>query len=237
MLTTRFKINYSIGAIANGIKTDAFTFFLLFFYSRVIGLDPLLASSAIALALIIDSITDPLMGAISDRTKTIFGRRHPYMLVSFIPITFFYILLFSPQESWELSQNQLFWWMFLCATFTRIGITLFEVPHRSFGAEISNDYHERTKLFSWRELFAWTAGISNAFFAYFVFFRSTPEYPQGQLNPEAYFDLALLGGFVMAVSIIFSTISTRNEVNNLSSWKGTTQLNQNSIKSTLSTNY
>jgi len=226
MLTTRFKINYSIGAIANGIKTDAFTFFLLFFYSRVIGLDPLLASSAIALALIIDSITDPLMGAISDRTKTIFGRRHPYMLVSFIPITFFYILLFSPQESWELSQNQLFWWMFLCATFTRIGITLFEVPHRSFGAEISNDYHERTKLFSWRELFAWTAGISNAFFAYFVFFRSTPEYPQGQLNPEAYFDLALLGGFVMAVSIIFSTISTRNEVNNLSSWKGTTQLTQ-----------
>jgi GPH family glycoside/pentoside/hexuronide:cation symporter len=226
MLTTRFKINYSIGAIANGIKTDAFTFFLLFFYSRVIGLDPLLASSAIALALIIDSITDPLMGAISDRTKTRFGRRHPYMLVSFMPITFFYILLFSPQESWELSQNQLFWWMFLCATFTRIGITLFEVPHRSFGAEISNDYHERTKLFSWRELFAWTAGISNAFFAYFVFFRSTPEYPQGQLNPEAYFDLALLGGFVMAVSIIFSTISTRNEVNNLSSWKGTTQLTQ-----------
>ena len=122
------------------------------------------------------------------------------MLVSFIPITFFYILLFSPQESWELSQNQLFWWMFLCATFTRIGITLFEVPHRSFGAEISNDYHERTKLFSWRELFAWTAGISNAFFAYFVFFRSTPEYPQGQLNPEAYFDLALLGGFVMAIT-------------------------------------
>lgn len=226
MLTNRFKINYSIGAIANGIKTDAFTFFLLFFYSRVIGLDPLLASSAIALALIIDSITDPLMGAISDRTKTRFGRRHPYMFISFLPITIFYILLFSPQESWELSQNQLFWWMFLCATFTRIGITLFEVPHRSFGAEISNDYHERTKLFSWRELFAWTAGISNAFFAYFVFFRSTPEYPQGQLNPEAYFDLALLGGFVMAVSVIFSTISTKNEVNNLSSWEGTTQLTQ-----------
>lgn len=226
MLTTKFKTNYSIGAIANGIKTDTFTFFLLFFYSRVIGLDPLLASSAIALALIIDSITDPLMGAISDRTKTRYGRRHPYMLLSFIPITFFYILLFSPQESWQLSQNQLFWWMFLCATFTRIGITLFEVPHRSFGAEISNDYDERTKLFSWRELFAWTAGISNAFFAYFVFFRSTPEYPQGQLNPEAYFDLALLGGFVMAISVIFSTISTRNEINNLSSWKGATQLTQ-----------
>ena len=47
MLSTRFKFNYSSGAIANGIKTDMFTFFLLFFYSRVIGLDPLLASLAI----------------------------------------------------------------------------------------------------------------------------------------------------------------------------------------------
>jgi len=41
MLTNSFKFNYSIGAVANGIKTDTFTFFLLFFYSRVIGLDPL----------------------------------------------------------------------------------------------------------------------------------------------------------------------------------------------------
>ena len=64
------------------------------------------------------------------------------------------------------------------------------------------------------------------FFCVLCFFRSTPEYPQGQLNPEAYFDLALFGGFVMAISIIFSTISTRNEVSNLSSWKGTTQLTQ-----------
>ena len=57
-----------------------FTFFLLFFYSRVIGLDPLLASIAIGAALIIDSITDPLMGTISDRTNTRLGRRHPYFI-------------------------------------------------------------------------------------------------------------------------------------------------------------
>ena len=59
MLSTQFKNSFAVGAVANGIKTDAFTFFLLFFYSRVIGLDPLLASLAIATALIIDSVTDP----------------------------------------------------------------------------------------------------------------------------------------------------------------------------------
>lgn len=109
MLTNQFKFNYSIGGIANGIKTDTFTFFLLFFYSRVIGLDPLLASSAIALALLVDSFTDPLMGVISDRTNTKYGRRHPFMFISFIPISIFYVLLFSPQSDWELTQNQLFW--------------------------------------------------------------------------------------------------------------------------------
>ena len=51
MLTNKFKVNYSIGAIPNGIKTDTFTFFLLFFYSNIIGLNPGLAGLAIFIAL------------------------------------------------------------------------------------------------------------------------------------------------------------------------------------------
>ena len=73
-LSTRFKINYSIGAIPNGIKTDTFTFFLLFFYSNIIGLNPGLAGLAIFIALCVDAVTDPLMGTISDRTNTRYGR-------------------------------------------------------------------------------------------------------------------------------------------------------------------
>ena len=226
MLSNQFKFQYSVGAIANGIKTDMFTFFLLFFYSRVIGLDPLLASLAIGAALIVDSITDPLMGTISDRTNTKLGRRHPYMLVSFIPVSIFYILLFTPKPDWDITQNQLFWWMFVCASFTRIGMTLFEVPHRSFGAEITKDYVERTKLFSWREMFAWVAGISNAFLAYNIFFRSTPEYPYGQLNPESYFPLALTGAIFMVLSLLYSSITTTNKIENLSKWTEAVTLKQ-----------
>ena len=226
MLSNQFKFQYSVGAIANGIKTDMFTFFLLFFYSRVIGLDPLLASLAIGAALIVDSITDPLMGTISDRTNTKLGRRHPYMLVSFIPVSIFYILLFTPKPDWDITQNQLFWWMFVCASFTRIGMTLFEVPHRSFGAEITKDYIERTKLFSWREMSAWIAGICNAFLAYNIFFSSSPEYPYGQLNPEAYFPLALTGAIFMVLSLLYSSITTTNKIENLSKWTEAITLNQ-----------
>ena len=226
MLSNQFKFQYSVGAIANGIKTDMFTFFLLFFYSRVIGLDPLLASLAIGAALIVDSITDPLMGTISDRTNTKLGRRHPYMIASFIPVSIFYILLFTPKPDWDITQNQLFWWMFVCASFTRIGMTLFEVPHRSFGAEITKDYVERTKLFSWREMFAWVAGICNAFLAYNIFFRSTPEYSYGQLNPEAYFPLALTGAIFMVLSLLYSSTTTTNKIKNLSKWTEAVTLKQ-----------
>ena len=220
MLTNSFKFNYSIGAVANGIKTDTFTFFLLFFYSRVIGLDPLLAGTAIFIALLVDSVTDPLMGTISDRTRSRLGRRHPFMFAAFIPASIFYVLLFTPKIEWGLSQSHLFIWMLVCTTFTRVGMTLFEVPHRSFGAEIIKNYEGRTLLFSWRELITWVAAIGNAFMGYFIFFRSTPDYPYGQLNPEVWFPFALAGGVFMALGMLYSTISTTQYIKDLSTWNG-----------------
>ena len=77
MLSNKFKINYSIGAVANGVKTDTFTFFLLFFYSNIIGLNPGFAGSAIFIALCIDANTDTLMGTISDSSNSSLGLRHP----------------------------------------------------------------------------------------------------------------------------------------------------------------
>ena len=116
--------------------------------------------------------------------------------------------------------------MFVCTSLTRIGMTLFEVPHRSFGAEITKDYLERTKLFSWREMFAWVAGISNAFLAYNIFFRSTSEYPFGQLNPEAYFPLALTGAIFMVISLLYSSVSTIDKIQYLSKWTEAVSLKQ-----------
>ena len=208
MLNNTFKFNYSVGAIANGIKTDTFTFFLLFFYSRVIGLDPLLASLAIGLALIIDSFTDPLMGTVSDRTNSKYGRRHPFMYISFIPVSIFYVLLFTPKPDWDLSQIQLFWWMFVCASFTRIGMTFFEVPHRSLGSEMSRSYTERTSIFATRELLGWMGGLFNAFLAYTIFFKDTPDYMPGTKNPEPWIYYGMTGATIMCFSVLVTYFGT-----------------------------
>ena len=142
MITNKFKINFSIGDVDNGIKTYNFKFFLLFFYSNIIGLNPGLAGSAIFIALCVDAFTDPLMGTISDRTNSSFGRRHPYMFISFIPMSLGYIFLFAPRQAWDMSQNDLFVWMTIFTILTRIGMTLFDIPHRAFGGEVSNYYEE-----------------------------------------------------------------------------------------------
>jgi len=103
---------------------------------------------------------------------------------------------------------------------TRLGMTLFDIPHRAFGGEVTKDYQERTILMSWREAFGWIAGLSNAFLGYGIFFASTPTYPQGQLNPDAWFPFALTGAMVMIISVLYSSYSTKDEIKSLSKWKG-----------------
>ena len=208
------KFFYSSGAIANGVKTDAFTFFLLFFYSNVIGLTPGLASLAIFIALLVDAFTDPLMGVISDRTKHSLGRRHPYFLLGMIPMSLSYFMLFSIQTSWELSQQLLFLWMLTFTMLTRLGMTIFEVPHRSLGSEMSRSYTERTSIFAAREMLGWLGGLLNAFLAYTIFFKDTPEYIPGTKNPDPWIFYGMTGATIMCISVLVTFFGTRKSIHN-----------------------
>ena len=202
------KFFYASGAVANGVKADAFTFFLLFFYSNVIGLSPGLASLAIFIALMVDAFTDPLMGVISDRTRHRFGRRHPYFLLGMIPMGLSYFMLFSIQTSWELSQQYLFLWMLTFTMLTRLGMTIFEVPHRSLGSEMSRSYTERTSIFATRELLGWMGGLFNAFLAYTIFFKDTPDYMPGTKNPEPWIYYGMTGATIMCLSVLVTYFGT-----------------------------
>lgn len=218
MIQTKEKFLYASGAVANGVKTDGFTFFLLFFYSNVIGLSPALASLAIFIALLIDAFTDPFMGAISDRTNHRLGRRHPYFLLGIIPMGLSYFMLFSIQSSWDLTQQQLFFWMLAFTAMTRLGMTVFDVPHRSLGSEMSRSYDERTSIFAAREMFGWAGGLFNALLAYTVFFKDTPEYIPGTQNPEPWIYFGMTGSILMCISVLityFGTLKYSNSSSNI----------------------
>ena len=93
------KFFYGFGSLAYGIKDNAFNYFLLFVYVQVFGLAPNLAGLAILLMLVIDAISDPLIGYFSDKTQSKWGRRHPWMYGSAIPGFLFFNL--GPSREYE----------------------------------------------------------------------------------------------------------------------------------------
>src|SRR5213082_2164324 len=98
-LPTRFF--YGFGSVAFGVKDNGFSYFLAFFYTQVVGLPAAKVGLAIMFALVIDAFIDPIIGQLSDNTRSKWGRRHPFMYASAIPVAASYLLLWNPPKGWE----------------------------------------------------------------------------------------------------------------------------------------
>ena len=100
---------FGVGQAAEGIKNQAFNVFLLFYYQQIVGIPGSLAGLALGIALIFDAISDPAAGVISDRFKSRWGRRHPFMFVSAFPLVITFIALFNPPAG--MDQFASFLWL------------------------------------------------------------------------------------------------------------------------------
>jgi GPH family glycoside/pentoside/hexuronide:cation symporter len=130
------------------------------FYADVVLVPLGYLALAIALARAFDAITDPLMGWLSDRTRTRFGRRRPYLAIGAPLCGLAFFALFSPPASLSLGTTIL--WFGTCFLLYFVFHTIFVIPYNALGAELSLDYHERSSLFGWRESFALVGTISAA---------------------------------------------------------------------------
>ena len=204
---------YSLGQLSEGIKTAAFGFFLLFYYNQVLGLSGTLAGAALFIALTFDAITDPLVGSWSDFTRTKWGRRHPFMYASAIPFALSFFLLFAPPDG--LGEIGLFAWLTVFAVLTRSAMTLYYVPYLSLGAELTNEYDERTLLAALRNVFMLVGMFAVLIGGNVFFFGETPEYTNGQLNPEAYLPFAIACVPFLIVGIWGSAVGTHNKIGGL----------------------
>lgn len=200
------KIFYGLGSVAFGIKDNGYRVFLLLFYNQVVGMDPRAVGLAITLALIIDCVIDPILGEISDNWRSRWGRRHPFMYASALPIALSFLLLWNPPAGW--SEQALFWYLVAVAVLGRSFITMYEVPSSSLAAELTEDYDQRASILGWRYFFAWWGGLTLTVIMFWVFMRPTPEIPNGQLNPAAYQMYGYVGAVLMFVSIIASAAGT-----------------------------
>ena len=221
------KFAYGVGQTAEGIKNATFSMFVLFYYNQVLELPATLAGLALFIALIFDAVSDPLAGSISDNWQSKWGRRHPFMYASAAPLAVTFFLLFLPPEG--LSEFLLFLWMTAFVVLTRASMTLYHVPHLALGAELSEDYTERTTIVSIRYFMNFVGYLLAYYLGFGIFFADTPEFTRGQFNQEAYAPFAAILSLLMFITIIWSAWGTHSriphlpkvthEVETLSAWQ------------------
>ncbi len=208
------KFWFGFGQAAEGMKNAAFGTFLLLFYSQVLGLPAYLAGLALMISLVIDAFSDPLTGSLSDALRHRWGRRHPFMYASALPLWFTFAFAFAPPP--DLGHGALFAWMLLSTIAARGSMALYHVPHLALGAELSDDYHERTAVVAWRLFFGLFGTVVLLLVCQRVFLTPTPEFPNGELNPGAYRPMAWFFGGAMAVAIVLSALGTHSRIPYLS---------------------
>lgn len=117
------------------------------FYTDVVGVDIALMGHVLLAARLFDAVTDPLMGWVSDRTRSPFGRRRPYILLGSLALSVSLYQLFTPPA--DAGSNASYFAVWLVSLF--LFWTVITVPYEALGPELTFDYHARTRLFAVRD--------------------------------------------------------------------------------------
>ncbi len=205
----RTKLAFSAGAIQEGVVVAA-RITTLIFYNQVLGLSAALCGVAYLVASIVDAISDPAVGALSDRFRSRWGRRHPLMLASALPFAVCFFLLYQPLPG--LAGDSLFAWLLCFLVLVRISASFHNIPRDALGAELTDDYHERTSVFGWYNVFATGAAVGLSLLVLNVVFPSTPEFANGFLDPSRYVILAACGAVLGLGAILVSTFGTADQI-------------------------
>ena len=213
------RLAYGFGSVAYGVKNNGFDYFLLLFYSQVVGLDARLVGIALTTALVFDAVSDPVVGYWSDNTRSRWGRRHPFMYASAVPVALSYFLLWNPPE---LGETGLFWYLLVCAVSIRTFITAYETPSSALAPELTERYEERSSLLSFRYYFGWTGGNLMSVFMFVLIFPAfvTDTISDGRFNPEAYALYGVIGSLLILLSILVSAGGTHSYIPRLKSPPG-----------------
>ena len=161
------KLAYGLGELGTEIPSNILVFYLLFFLTNVAGLNATLAGSVLLVGKLWDAINDPMIGWLSDRTRSPLGRRYPWMLGGAIPLGLCFCLQwFVPPTS---NQWLLFGYYSAIALLFYVAFTAVAVPYSTLAAELTQGYDERTSLVSFKAAFSISASIISQVLALAIF--------------------------------------------------------------------
>ncbi len=179
------KAGYAAGQLVELVVSSMLNIFVLFYVTVACGLPGGLAGVALGAGIVIDAIMDPFIGSLSDGWRSRFGRRVPFMVVSLIPLVLTFNLTFALPAS--LDQTALFLWLMALSITLRISLSVFHLPYQALGAELSEDYHERSSIAAWR----WGIGILGTVAVVVLGYGVFLDGPGGVANRDAYLPLTL----------------------------------------------
>ncbi|QFU25373.1 MFS transporter [Shewanella sp. YLB-09] len=203
-LSLREKCGYAMGDVASNFYWRVFDLFLFIFYTDVFGLSPAAVGTMMLVTRVIDAFSDPMMGALADRTKTRFGKFRPYLIWGILPIAAAGVLTFTVPD---LGDSGKLIWAYGTYIFMMLAYTFINVPYGALLGVITNDTQSRTTLTSFRFIGAFSGGTLVAYL--------TPELVSwlGGDNVELGWQLTMgLYGAVAALLFTLSFITTKERI-------------------------
>jgi GPH family glycoside/pentoside/hexuronide:cation symporter len=179
------KVIYGTGAFVNNMLADAIGRMLIVL-NLGLGMNPALVGLLAALPRLVDAFTDPLMGYISDHTKSRWGRRRPYIFGGAIFVGVVYMLLWQLPEG--KSESYYFWYFLIGSLVFYLGYTIFATPWVALGYELTPDYHERTRVMAVQSFMGQLAYLVSPWFLWIMAY-------------EAFFDDLVSGARGLAIIV------------------------------------
>jgi GPH family glycoside/pentoside/hexuronide:cation symporter len=163
MLSIKEKIAYGLGDTASNIIFQSVMLFLTYFYTDIFGLSPAVVGTLFLVVRIFDAVTDPLMGALTDRTKTRWGSFRPYLLWLAVPFGIASVLAFSTPD---LSEDGKTIYAYVTYTLLMLAYTAINIPYSALGGVLTADPKERVSVQSYRFVFGMLGGLLVAAFTF-----------------------------------------------------------------------
>jgi GPH family glycoside/pentoside/hexuronide:cation symporter len=181
-LATRVIIAYSLPSIGFYFTFTLLALYFFKFATDVIGIAPGVMGGILAVGRLWDGVTDPLAGRLSDRTRSAWGRRRSWIAWATLPFAGSIAMLWMPPEG--LTPGGSAAWVSLGLLCFYTSYTALSVPYGALGAELSLDYHERTRIYAYRQAIG-SIGMGLAIVGYYLFLESQrPGYGQWGLGPR-----------------------------------------------------
>lgn len=207
MRTTADHGNLSLRTIVAYAYPTAGISFLVFLFAAyyfkfatdILLIAPAAMGLIFAAARIWDAVSDPMAGYLSDRTRSRFGRRRPWLFASVIPVAIVPVLIWSPPAF--LDETWIIVWVTVGILAYETALTMFIVPHTALGAELSMSHHERTRVFAFRHVGWMTGFFINAGAIYLLTHTTEPR--------SMALILSAAGGGVTALLVLTSAVQLR----------------------------